>query len=101
MYVTLTYDKRDDLIREYQNRPQMWDPTVAGFQDRGYLLAAKHAIAQKFNLESSMYIHTFIHTYIHTEKVVARKIKMYRHNFITAVGAVYKGFMYGYYNLSQ
>ena len=29
--VTLTNDERDDLIREYQNRPQMWDPNVAGF----------------------------------------------------------------------
>ena len=60
----LTDDKRDDLIREYQNRPQMWDPTVVGFQDRGYLLVAKREIAKKFDWESD--IHTYIHTYIHT-----------------------------------
>ena len=53
-------DERDDLIREYQNRPEMWEPTVAGFQDRGYLFAAKREIAKKFDWESGMY--TYIHT---------------------------------------
>ena len=38
---------------------------------------------------------------IFAEKIVASKIKMYRHNYITAIRGVYKGFSYGYYDLSR
>ena len=39
--------------------------------------------------------------FIFAEKIVASKIKMYRHNYITAIRGVYKGFSYGYYDLSK
>ena len=54
-FMSLTNQERDDLIKEYENRPQMWDSNVVGFQDGAYLLGAKCKIAKKFNWDSGMY----------------------------------------------
>ena len=65
-------DKQDNLIKEYENRPQMWDPAVVRFQDRAYLLAAKREIAKKFQWENGMT--TYTHTYTHIQHFSVRLI---------------------------
>ena len=58
-FLTLTDNERDNLIAEYKSRPKMWDPAVQMFQDRAYLLPAKHEIAHKLQWDNGMYIHLY------------------------------------------
>ena len=68
-------------------------------QHFGVRLIYMHAIPHGFHkLVASQYY--IIHSSF-AEKVIVGKIKMYRHNFIIAIRAVYKGFTYGYFIFSQ